>query len=373
MTRSVRRKKALFVVNSLAGGGAERVCVYLAYMMSQEIDVDIVTLYEDASIPELEGVHIEALGLDRDAGKLSKFSQLIAARSRFDSFIVQREKEGRYDLVTAHLTASHLLASLSCLADRCLYVHHSLPSAVRQLYPKLLLRYIERVYSRYQSICVSDGVKRQVIEQFGADPSNITTIYNAVPYERIREKMHESIPFEGRFLLCVGRLTQSKRFDRMLNAFAAGSFHQAYSLVFLGEGPLKDDLIRQAESLGISAFVHFPGYVENPYAWMRRSSAMVMTSDREALPTVLIEGLMAGARVVSADCDFGPREILTGELAEYLVRPDCINGYVEAIERALGSYPSLDDDFIKRYGADEVIQQYFMRYEAAMGSATEVE
>lgn len=199
MTRSVRRKKALFVVNSLAGGGAERVCVYLACMMSQEIDVDIVTLYEDASIPELEGVHIEALGLDRDAGKLSKFSQLIAARNRFDSFIVQREKEGRYDLVTAHLTASHLLASLSCLADRCLYVHHSLPSAVRQLYPKLLLRYIERVYSRYQSICVSDGVKRQVIEQFGADPSNITTIYNAVPYERIREKMHESIPFEGRF------------------------------------------------------------------------------------------------------------------------------------------------------------------------------
>ena len=69
-----------------------------------------------------------------------------------------------------------------------------------------------------------------------------------------------------------------------------------------------------------------------------------MTSDREALPTVLIEGLMAGARVVSADCDFGPREILTGELAEYLVQPDCINGYVEAIERALGSYPSLDDD-----------------------------
>ena len=150
MTRSVRRKKALFVVNSLAGGGAERVCVYLACMMSQEIDVDIVTLYEDASIPELEGVHIEALGLDRDAGKLSKFSQLIAARNRFDSFIVQREKEGRYDLVTAHLTASHLLASLSCLADRCLYVHHSLPSAVRQLYPKLLLRYIERVYSRYR-------------------------------------------------------------------------------------------------------------------------------------------------------------------------------------------------------------------------------
>ena len=82
---------------------------------------------------------------------------------------------------------------------------------------------------------------------------------------------------------------------------------------------------------------------------------------------------MAGARVVSAECDFGPREILTGELAEYLVQPDCINGYVEAIERALGSDPSLDDDFIKRYGADEVIQQYFMRYEAAMGSATEVE
>lgn len=356
------RKKALFVVNSLLGGGAERTCVYLANIMAQDVDVDIVTLYEDTPMPEIVGVHIESLGLGRDVGKAAKLSQLYAARKKLDAFVSQREQEGRYDLITAHLTASHMLASFSRVAARCLYVHHSLPSAIRQLYPMPILHYLGRIYRYGQSISVSDGVRRQVVELFGADPSNVATIYNAVPYDHIREKMHDGIPFEKEFLLCVGRLASSKRFDRMVRAFAEGGFDERFDLVFLGEGPLRDDLASLAESLGVGASVHFPGYKENPYAWMNRSSAMVMTSDREALPTVLIEGLMAGARVVSADCDFGPREILTGELAAYLVRPDSVGGYIEAVRRALESYPSPNVELFRRYDVDEVVRRYFARY-----------
>ncbi|QOS67042.1 glycosyltransferase [Eggerthella guodeyinii] len=373
MSKGVSRKKALFVVNSLAGGGAERTCVYLANVMAQDADVDIVTLYEDASMPELAGVHIESLGLGRDVGKAAKLSQLFAARKKLDAFVSRREQEGRYDLVTAHLTASHVLTSFSRVAERCLYVHHSLPFAIHQLYPMPLLRYLRRIYRHGQSVSVSDGVRRQVVELFGADPSNVTTIYNAVPCEHIREKMHEDIPFEKEFLLCVGRLASSKRFDRMVRAFAEGGFDERFDLVFLGEGPLKGDLMNLAESLGVGASVYFPGYTENPYAWMNRSSAMIMTSDREALPTVLIEGLMAGTRVVSADCDFGPREILTGEFAAYLVQPDSIGDYIEAIKGALESYPSPSAELFRRYDADEVVRQYFARYEALVRADTEVE
>lgn len=360
--------KALFIVNSLAGGGAERVCVYLANAMAQSAEVDMVVLYDDDEAPDMHGVNVVPLGMTRHADKAAKIAQLVGARKRLNRLVTDRERDGRYGLITAHLTASHVVASLSCVADRCLYVHHSLPTAIEGLYPAPLLGYLERVYRRGQSVSVSEGVRRQAIERFGVPTDNIATIYNCVPLDGVREGKDDPIPQARPFILCVGRLAPSKRFDRMVEAYAEGGFANDYDLVFLGQGQLEGALKAQAASLGVGGTVRFPGYVDNPYAWMSKSSAMVMTSEREALPTVLVEGLMAGACVVSSDCDFGPREILTGELADFLVPPDSNEGYIGAIRRALRDYPAPGLDYFARYRADEVIRRYAERYQTTFPS-----
>ena len=53
-----------------------------------------------------------------------------------------------------------------------------------------------------------------------------------------------------------------------------------------------------------------PGFQENALAYMASSAVFVLSSAWEGLPTVLIEALAAGTRVVSTDCPSGPREIL---------------------------------------------------------------
>lgn len=357
--------KVLFIVNSLAGGGAERVCVYLANAMAKFAEVDVAVLYNDDAAPDAHGVDVVSLGMTRCAGKATKIAQLVSARNKLNRFVGERERNGRYSLITAHLTASHVVASLSHIADRCLYVHHSLPAAIAGLYPAPLLVCLERVYRKGQSVSVSEGVRHQAIERFGVPSENIETIYNCVPLDGVRDGKDALISQKRPFILCVGRLTPSKRFDRMIAAYAEGSFAETHDLVFLGQGNLQGELQTQAVSLGVGSTVRFPGYVDNPYAWMSKSSAMVMTSDHEALPTVLIEGLMAGARVVSSDCDFGPREILTGDLADFLVSPDSIEGYIAAIRRAMRSYPTPDPDYFVRYRADEVVRRYMECYRTA--------
>lgn len=363
--------KALFIVNSLAGGGAERVCVYLANAMSEHAVVDVVTLYNDDEAADLGNVNVFSLGIERSAGHIRKLLQVFRACRRFNRFVREREMDGSYSLISAHLTASHVISFVSRIRTRCLYVHHALLSEIETFYPHLLFNCLLRMYRNGQSVSVSEGVRRQAIERFGVPDEHIATIYNCVPFDRVRKIKDKLIPQVRPFILCVGRLDPSKRFDRMVEAYAEGGFAVTHDLVILGQGALQGKLQAQADALGVGDTVRFPGYVHNPYAWMSKSSVMVMTSDHEALPTVLVEGLMAGARVVSSDCDFGPREILTGELADFLVPPDSIEGYINAIRRAMEVYPVPDPDYFVRYRADEVIRRYVERYQKVFSDGKE--
>ena len=72
--------------------------------------------------------------------------------------------------------------------------------------------------------------------------------------------------------------------------------------------------------------VDMPGFVNNPYSYLSKSSLFVLSSDLEGLPTVLVEALACGTPVVSTDCPNGPREILdNGKYGELVPTRDCVN------------------------------------------------
>jgi glycosyltransferase involved in cell wall biosynthesis len=81
-------------------------------------------------------------------------------------------------------------------------------------------------------------------------------------------------------------------------------------LLILGEGEERTRLQALATELALSDDVALPGFRDNAMAYMAASKVFALSSAWEGLPTVLIEALAAGARVVSTDCPSGPREIL---------------------------------------------------------------
>lgn len=145
----------------------------------------------------------------------------------------------------------------------------------------------------------------------------IDVIANPVITPDLRSLADEPVehPFfaQGRpVFLAVGRLNQAKDYPTLLRALARTRQDVDACLVILGDGELRRELGGLIDELGLREHVSLPGFAQNPFAYMRRCSAYVLSSRWEGLPNVLIQALSCGCPIVATDCESGPREILDG-------------------------------------------------------------
>lgn len=181
------------------------------------------------------------------------------------------------------------------------------------------LRYrpIRRWYPRADAIvAVSQGVADDVVATSGVDPRRVHVIRNPVvspALDRLAERAPEHPWLAGAgppVVLGVGRLTRQKDFPTLLRAFARLRERSDARLVVLGEGEDRAALEALSRELDIEDATDFPGFVENPYGWMRRANVFVLSSAWEGSPNALTEALYLGTPVVATDCRSGPRELL---------------------------------------------------------------
>jgi len=82
--------------------------------------------------------------------------------------------------------------------------------------------------------------------------------------------------------------------------------------MILGEGEERPNLEALVRELGLEEDVALPGFVENPYKYMKRAAVFVLSSRWEGFGNVLVEAMALGTPVVATDCPSGPAEILEG-------------------------------------------------------------
>lgn len=116
----------------------------------------------------------------------------------------------------------------------------------------------------------------------------------------------------GNQLVAVGRLTDQKGFDLLLQAFAriAPKFPE-WTLLIWGEGEDRKKLEAQRDGLGLRDRVKMPGVTSKPGVWIETADAFVLSSRYEGWGIVLLEAMAAELPVVSFDCEWGPRDMIS--------------------------------------------------------------
>jgi glycosyltransferase involved in cell wall biosynthesis len=182
-----------------------------------------------------------------------------------------------------------------------------------------------------------------------------TVICNPVNATEVRALAEcEPAGVEGSYIVHVGRFNRQKRHDRLLQAFA--KVRSNVKLVLLGDGRLEADIRALADQLGLTGRLVFMGFRQNPYPLIKSAKALVLSSDVEGLPTVILEAISLGTAVVATDCPGGIREIIARD-SPSLVPLDDIDALAAAIDDAV-DHPekytsSLDEKFSSRFAADQ--------------------
>ncbi len=189
-------------------------------------------------------------------------------------------------------------------------------------------------------VACSHGMGRDLVEHVGVAAERVRVLPNAVVSPELQAKASEPVAHPWfadttPVLLNVASLITQKNQALLLDALALVRREQPVRLVVLGEGELRPQLQARADELGLRDAVDFAGTDTNPFRYMARCDAFVLSSDWEGLPGVLIEALACGANVVSTDCPSGPHEILDGGRHGRLVPPGDPRALADAILASL--------------------------------------
>lgn len=309
---------------TLPTDGVCRVILNLAQgFLARGLKVDVVVLKAEgdalAWIPP--GVRIVELNpaINPESGKqklLYMFSLIGYLRKVQPTAIIVGRDLINLGSIAKYLAMVSTRVILVCHTNLCQYIQNS-PDAVKKSPTTFLLKRFLGFYDLADEIvAVSQGVANGLAQLAKRPLKRVRVIYNPVVTTQLLAKAEEPVDHpwfaagEPPVIVSVGRLQALKDFPTLIRAIAQIRQQMPVRLMILGDGEQRTSLEALIDETGLSSEVALPGFVSNPYAFMSKAAACVMSSVLEGLPTVLIESLAVGTPVISTDCPSGPAEIL---------------------------------------------------------------
>ena len=322
---------SLFFLSDLDGGGAQRTTINLVrhWPEDRRRPTLAVARASGAGRPWLDGIDPVDLG----AGRLRR------------AFLPLRRLIGREkpDVVYSTMVGANIVTAASMIGLRhlpLLVVRETNSHRARDDLSRAQRAAAGWAYRRAAAVvALSEGVRRELIEDYRLEPGRVVTIHNPVDVDDFRKRASGSArPWQdgGPMVVAAGRLARQKGFDILLRAFAAMRASDV-RLAILGEGPDRDALMGLAGELGLRERLIMPGHVADPAPWFAHAAAFALSSRWEGFGHVLVEAMACDTPVVAFDCPHGPADIVEDGETGTLVPPQDADALARALDRAIGN------------------------------------
>jgi glycosyltransferase involved in cell wall biosynthesis len=324
-------KKIALLLPSLKFGGAERVALNLAKTLQENgAQIDVLLMSKEGEFLAEAELNFNVVDL-----KCNKTYKLPAKLIFY--FISRRPNVLLSSFWKLNLCAC--LARIAFPSIRLLLWEHSPPSKSKNS-PKWLYAFTVSFLYQFSSkvVAVSTGVYNDINRWSLGLNRKLVVIFNPItpPDRRLLGKVKSD---QVKQIIWVGRLDEPKNPGLLLEAFSIVQSTYDVSLLYAGDGPLREKLERRCQDLGLFERVKFIGFYPYPYELIAVSDLLVISSDREGLPSVIIEAMYCGLRVVSTDCGEGIHDILLDNRYGTIVPVEDKFALAKAIESELKIFP----------------------------------
>lgn len=325
------RKKIALVGFRLNKGGCGRVMANLSnYLDAQGLNVHVIIFHDDLGY-EYSG---KLFNLGKFKSKSNSIINKIVRFRKLKRYIDTHEFDCIIDFRFRKNILQELLISKWIYKTKSIYTVHS--SRLEVYLPKSKF-WTKLIYGNcFRIIAITDQMKEMILKK-NPKLSNVELLYNSVNTKLIESKLSENLDFKFDYVLGVGQFeTDQKQFDKLIYAYSKSKLIDKNThLVILGEGKKLDDLKICAKHNNVETHVHFLGFKDNPYKYMKNAKFFVSTSWHEGHPMVLIESLACGIPVISFDCPTGPNEVIEHKENGLLVENQNIESFTESMNLML--------------------------------------
>jgi glycosyltransferase involved in cell wall biosynthesis len=356
-------KKVTFLISSLAGGGAEGVCVNVANGLAEQgwqVDLLVLHLNNAAYHDRVSNkINLVVLGVNHARYAFNPIRQYLKAN--------QPEKVLVFNLELAVLLV--MIRGFTRQPFKIIARNINMLSQKRQIAKgfwrkQVVQRLVDSLYCKSDYVINQcQGMEADLLQLHPGLKGKTSVIYN--PVNQIVEDTAKTIDFskveKEDYLLCVGRLEPQKAFHYAIEGFAgvAKDFPNL-RLKIVGQGSLEQDLKQCAIDFGVADRVDFEGFQKDMIPYYLKARATLLTSLYEGLPNVLIESITLGTPVVAFDCPSGPSEIVQDGVNGYLVEYLDVDILISKLNNFLNSdfQPLMVRSTVKNFTVRQIISRY---------------
>jgi len=213
--------------------------------------------------------------------------------------------------------------------------------------------FVSRHMLRSKAVLGSGTVRKAVVIPNGVNVAAVR--------QRATEPCHHQWLGNGSdvpLVLGVGRLALQKNFSTLLQAVAIARRSRALRLLLIGSGPLRDDLLREAESLDIGDAIEIMPPVPNPMPYLAGASVVALPSWWEGSSNVLLETLACGTPVVASRTAGNAEDVLDFGRYGLLVDPDDPAGMATALLVQTSAEAQLPGDRASEFSKESTLRAY---------------